>query len=263
MVYLAALAQRTSTIRFAQMVFATPFHHPMRFAMDTAMIDQLSRGRECVTYDGKYWQLNNAIALPRPYQKPHPPIWFAGRSRESLEWAAANGANYGNFLLPDQDVVEGFDAYRQVCREAGYTQETMPRFYLHRSVYVAETDEQAHEQIASYLPECWKWGENKYDSIPNLGYFSGTFQRYEEIMRGMRTGIDFWLENNLAYVGSPETVIQRIREAQKLMGFNILGGRFRFGAMSDEMVMNSMRLFGEKVIPAFAEILEPVAPADD
>jgi alkanesulfonate monooxygenase SsuD/methylene tetrahydromethanopterin reductase-like flavin-dependent oxidoreductase (luciferase family) len=304
MVYLSALAQCTSTIRFAQLVLATPFYHPMRFAMDTAMIDQLSRGRmevgvgsgadrfeferwnlpyserrekfpefmeivknawteECVNYQGKYWQFDNAIALPRPYQKPHPPLWFAGRSRESLEWAAANGANYGNFLLPDQDVIEGFDAYRQVCREAGYTQETMPRFYLHRSVYVAETDEQAHEQIASYLPECWKWGENKYDSIPNLGYFSGTFQRYEEIMRGMRTGIDFWLENNLAYVGSPETVIQRIREAQKLMGFNILGGRFRFGAMSDEMVMNSMRLFGEKVIPAFAEILEPVAPADD
>ena len=114
MVYLSALAQRTSTIRFAQLVFATPFYHPMRFAMDTAMIDQLSRGRlevgvgsganryetdrwnipfserrerfpefmeivkkawteECVTYNGKYWQFDNAIALPRPYQKPHPP----------------------------------------------------------------------------------------------------------------------------------------------------------------------------------------------
>jgi alkanesulfonate monooxygenase SsuD/methylene tetrahydromethanopterin reductase-like flavin-dependent oxidoreductase (luciferase family) len=36
---------------------------------------------ECVNYDGKFWQLDNAIALPRPYQKPHPPIWFAGRRR--------------------------------------------------------------------------------------------------------------------------------------------------------------------------------------
>ena len=82
-------------------------------------------------------------------------------------------------------------------------------------------------------------------------------------MRGMRTGIDYWLENNLAYVGSPETVIQRIKEVQKLTGINILGGRFRFGAMPDEMVMNSIRLFGEKVIPAFAEVPELVAPADD
>ena len=73
------------------------------------------------------------------------------------------------------------------------------------------------------------------------------------MFRGTQTGIDFWLENNLAYVGSPETVIQRIREAQKVTGFDILGARFRFGAMSDEMIMNSIRLFGEKVIPAFAQ----------
>ena len=74
------------------------------------------------------------------------------------------------------------------------------------------------------------------------------------MFRGMRTGIDFWLENNLAYVGSPETVIQRVKAAQKLTGFDVFGARFRFGAMSDEMVMNSIRLFGEKVIPAFAEV---------
>ena len=181
MVFMAALAQRTSTIRFSQMVLATPFYHPMRFAMDTAMIDQLSRGRlepgvgsgaarfetdrwnlpfserrsrfpefmeivkkawteECVNYQGKYWQFDNAIALPRPYQKPHPPIWYAGRSRESLEWAAANHANLGAFMRRDEEVAETFDLFRQLCREAGHAQ-NMPRTYLTRSVYVAETDE--------------------------------------------------------------------------------------------------------------------------
>ena len=308
MVYLSALAQRTSTIRFAQLVLATPFYHPMRFAMDTAMIDQLSRGRlevgvgfganqfetdrwglpyserrsrfpefmeivkkawteECVTYHGDYWDFDNAIALPRPYQKPHPPIWFAGRSRASLEWAAANSANFGNFLVPDQEIAENFDEYRQICREFGHTQETMPRIYLHRSVYVAETDEEAHEQMATYLPQCWTWGENKYDSIPNLGYFDYGTERtrdsYQKMFREMSTGIDFWLDNNLAYVGSPETVIQRITEAQRLSGFNVLGGRFRFGAMPDEMVMNSMRLFGEKVIPAFAGVAASVGQVDN
>ena len=308
MVYLSALAQRTSTIRFAQMVLATPFYHPMRFAMDTAMIDQLSRGRlevgvglganrfetdrwnisyserrerfpefmeivkkawteECVSYNGRYWQLDNAIALPRPYQKPRPPIWFAGRSRGSLEWAAANNANYGNFLVLDQEIAEAFDEYRQVCKEAGHTQETMPLNYLFRCVYVAETDEQAHKDISSYLPQAYVWGENKYDSIPNLGYFDYATERtrdsYQEMFRGMRTGIDFWMENNLAYVGSPETVIQRIRETQKLTGFNVLGARFRFGPMPDEMVMNSIRLFGEKVIPAFAEVPAAAAGGDN
>ena len=309
MVFLAALAQRTSTIKFSQMVLATPFYHPMRFAMDTAMIDQLSRGRlepgvgsgadrfetdrwgipysdrrtrftefmeivkkswteECVTYHGKYWEFDNAIALPRPYQKPHPRIWYAGRSRESMEWAAANNANFGAFMRRDQEVAETFGLFREVCREAGHTQESMPRTYLTRSVYVAETDEKAYEEIASYLPQAYAWGDTKYDSIPNLGYFNvettdNQRVKGQSMFRGTQSGIDFWLENNLAYVGSPETVIQRIKESQKLIGYDVLGGRFSFGPMSDEMVTKSIRLFGEKVIPAFAEAPVPVGPGDN
>ena len=307
MVYLAALSQRTSTIRFSQMVLATPFHHPMRFAMDTAMIDQLSRGRlepgvgsgaarfetdrwnlpfserrsrfpefmvivkkawteECVTYEGQYWQFDNAIALPRPYQKPHPPIWFAGRSRESLEWAAANHANLGAFMRRDEEVAETFGEFRQICKEAGHAQ-NMPRTYLARSVYVAETDEQAYKEIAPYLPQAYAWGDKKYAWIPKIGYSDiepgdKQTEKGQSMFRGTQTGIDFWLENGLAYVGSPETVIQRIREAQKVTGFDILGARFRFGAMSDEMITNSIRLFGEKVIPAFSEVPASVGQAD-
>ena len=305
MVYLSALAQRTSTIPFSQMVLATHFYHPMRFPMDTAMIDQLSRGRlevrvgsgsnkfetdrwnlpsaerrsrfpefmeivkkawteECVTYHGKYWDFDNAIALPRPYQKLHPPIWFAARSRGSLEWVAANNANLGAFMRTDEEVAETFGLFRQLSKEAGH-EENMPRTYLTRSAYVTETDEHAYEEIAPYLPQAFTWGENKYDSIPKLGYFeveTKQAERGQEMFRGIRTGIDFWLENNLAYVGSPETVIQRIRETQKVTGFDVLGARFRFGPMSDEMVKNSIRLFGEKVIPAFAEVPASVGQVD-
>ena len=305
MVYVSALAQRTSTIRFAQMVLPIPFYNPMRFAMDTAMIDQLSRGRldvgvglgsyqyesdrwnipyserrsrfpefmeivkmawteESVTYDGKYWKFDNAIALPKPYQKPHPPIWFAGRSRGSLEWAAANNATLGSGLVtPDDNIAETLSEYRQVCKEAGHTQETMPLTYFFRCVYVAETDEQAYKEIAPYLPMAHSWGEEKFDWMPKLGYYEAedakSAQSGANMFKGTKTGIDFWLENNIAYVGSPETVIQRIKESQKLTGFDIFGARFRFGPMPDEMVRNSIRLFGEKVIPAFSEVLAPAA----
>jgi alkanesulfonate monooxygenase SsuD/methylene tetrahydromethanopterin reductase-like flavin-dependent oxidoreductase (luciferase family) len=44
-VYLAALAQATRRIRIGAMVFQMPLHHPLRLAQDTALIDQLSRGR--------------------------------------------------------------------------------------------------------------------------------------------------------------------------------------------------------------------------
>ena len=298
MVYLAAVAQRTSTIRFAQMVLATPFYHPMRFAMDAAMVDQLSRGRlevgvgvganrfesdrwnlpysdrrqrfpefmeivkkawteECVNYDGEFWQLDNAIALPRPYQKPHPPLWFAGRSRGSLEWAAANNAHLGSFLLSDEEIAETFDDYRQICKEFGHTAETMPHNYMFRAVYVADTDRQAHEEIAPYLPEAYKLGDNKYEWIPSLGYSVIEHSTKQSIsgqnnFKGMRIGYDFGMDNNLAYMGNPDTVVHKIRESQKLTGCDVFGVRLRFGTMSDE-----------KVIPAFAEVPATAGPSDN
>ena len=75
-----------------------------------------------------------------------------------------------------------------------------------------------------------------------------------ETRSGQRIGIDYWIDNGLAHVGSPETVIRRLEESQKLVGFDIFGGRFRFGPMPDEMVMRNLELFGKKVMPAFDSV---------
>jgi alkanesulfonate monooxygenase SsuD/methylene tetrahydromethanopterin reductase-like flavin-dependent oxidoreductase (luciferase family) len=44
-VFLAALAQRTTTLRFGAMVFCLAAYHPYRFYEELCMLDQLSRGR--------------------------------------------------------------------------------------------------------------------------------------------------------------------------------------------------------------------------
>src|SRR5687768_4404741 len=41
-VLLAALSQRTKTIRLGSMIWQLPFHNPMRLAQDIATLDQLS-----------------------------------------------------------------------------------------------------------------------------------------------------------------------------------------------------------------------------
>ena len=310
-VYLAALAQRTSTIRIGGMIFLTPFHNPMRLAQDAAMLDQLSRGRlefgvgagvfehefrrwklpfaerramaresmeivekawtqESVTHDGKYWKFDEAIPLPRPYQKPHPPIWFAGRTDESLQYAAEHNYGIGMFLEPDPKAAERFEFWRGLWKQAGH-KGPMPRTFITRSVYVAETDEQAREEAAAYLVKAYTYGDERIKRAPvetpeDSPYIvdQGAEVTYTrrlgaEMFQGMTTGIDFWLEHGLAHVGSPETVIRRLEESQKLMGFDIFGGSFRWGGMPDELVMKSIRLFGEKVMPAFSRV--PAASA--
>jgi alkanesulfonate monooxygenase SsuD/methylene tetrahydromethanopterin reductase-like flavin-dependent oxidoreductase (luciferase family) len=224
---------------------------------------------ERFTYHGKYYNYDEVIPLPHPYQQPHPPMWFAGRSEASLELCVARKYGVGMFLLPDQRIADIFSLWRRMWKDSGHKGPRPPSF-LTRSVYVAETDEQACEEAALYLPQAYTWGEEKFQTV-KLGTRE-TYTKAEtdipdrkkgrETFMNMRTGIDFWLEHNLAYVGSPETVIRRIEETHKMMGYDVFGGRFRFGPMPDHLLEKSLRLFGEKVIPAFAD--KPVAstPAD-
>lgn len=44
-VFLAAVAERTSTIRLCSLVHLLPFHHPLRLAEEICMLDHLSEGR--------------------------------------------------------------------------------------------------------------------------------------------------------------------------------------------------------------------------
>src|SRR5499433_759940 len=40
-----------------------------------------------VTFQGRFWQLHGAAMEPKPFQKPHPPIWFGGSHPNALRRA--------------------------------------------------------------------------------------------------------------------------------------------------------------------------------
>ena len=294
-VYLSALAQRTSTIRFGAMIFQLPFYNPMRLAQDIATLDQLSRGRldfgvglgvlehefirwnipfqerramaeesleiikmawteDSVTYKGKYWSFEEALPLPKPYQKPHPPIWFGCHSTPSFEYAAAQNLNVSQNLDVDPVIAEKFDLWRRLWKEAGHSG-PMPRTFLTRAVHVAETDEQAREEAEVHIVRAYASGRDRIEST-RVGY-KGTEQNpvtteLNRVFQGMTTGLDFWLDNGLAHVGSPETVAKRLEKQHELIGFDVFCGRHRFGEIPSPLVEKSIRLFGEKVIPALS-----------
>ena len=57
----------------------------------------------------------------------------------------------------------------------------------------------------------------------------------------MTTGLDFWLENGPAHVGSPETVAKRLEKQHQLIGFDVFCGRHRFGEIASPLVEKSIR----------------------
>jgi alkanesulfonate monooxygenase SsuD/methylene tetrahydromethanopterin reductase-like flavin-dependent oxidoreductase (luciferase family) len=62
---------------------------------------------------------------------------------------------------------------------------------------------------------------------------------------------EFNIENGLAIVGSPETVIRLLEAGKKKIGYDIICGNHEIGRMPKDQVMNSIRLLGKEVIPAF------------
>jgi len=49
---------------------------------------------EDLTFEGQFFQIKNANLLPKPLQKPHPPIWFGGSVPAALRRAVRNGTGY-------------------------------------------------------------------------------------------------------------------------------------------------------------------------
>ena len=65
-------------------------------ALDVIVRAWTTRGR--FSHHGKFWQFEEVVVEPPPYQKPHPPLWMAAGSAESVRRVAERGAN----LLLDQ-----------------------------------------------------------------------------------------------------------------------------------------------------------------
>jgi alkanesulfonate monooxygenase SsuD/methylene tetrahydromethanopterin reductase-like flavin-dependent oxidoreductase (luciferase family) len=60
---------------------------------------------------------------------------------------------------------------------------------------------------------------------------------------------DYLLDNDLVFIGSPETVAGKLRAASEEGLFNTFFGEFSFHELGEDDLMRSIRLFGEKVMP--------------
>ncbi|MSQ27094.1 MAG: LLM class flavin-dependent oxidoreductase [Dehalococcoidia bacterium] len=217
-----------------------------------------------VTFEGKYFKFDEALPQPKPFQQPHPPIWAAVHSEAAIEFAARNNYHVAQNLDTDEAVARKFDLYRKTWRECGHPG-PMPRVFLMRQVHVAETDEKAHEEARRFIASREGgavpvgggpiertrigWGTNAR-GMGRDGERPHDKERGEAIFRAVQN-YEFNIESGLALVGSPETVIRRLEEGQKRIGYNIFCCNHEIGQMPPDLVSNSIRLFGKEVVPAF------------
>jgi len=71
-VFLAAVSQRTSNLRFGPCVYVLPLHHPLRLIEEISMLDNLSRGRLEIGV-GRGGALRRTFGARKPTRRPTTP----------------------------------------------------------------------------------------------------------------------------------------------------------------------------------------------
>ncbi len=279
----AALARRTSKARIV--LLGTPLPHrdnPVRVAEEIAMLDCISRGRitsgfvrgvpteihpsntnpvlnrarfeeahdlilkawttaEPFNWEGRFWQSRYVTACPRPYQQPHPPIWITGSSLDNVPWVADH-----NSLI---------DVYKRRCAEQGLAAPGADRFAYLALCHTAETDAQAEaegQQLLWYLRRLRHPG---FNAPP--GYISPRVQARTMLggpQKGYADSFETLQNNGIVMVGSPDTMIRRIRTLYERCGIGHLLMMNQAGAMPDYQVRRSLELFSREVYPAIRDL---------
>jgi probable F420-dependent oxidoreductase len=114
-----------------------PGRYVSRFTEGVALMKELWTEPE-VTFDGEFWQLKDMPMEPKPFQKPHPPLWFGAAGETALRRAVRLGDGFfGAGSSPTARFAEQVKVVREALAEAGRPPGSFP---IAKRVYVAIDD---------------------------------------------------------------------------------------------------------------------------
>ena len=192
------------------------------------------------TYEGKYFQFRDVCAVPKPYQKPYPPLRVAATTQETYRLVGRMGLPIFIAVRTTSisDLKRFIGGYHEGWQEAGHPGRGEVALIV--PVYVADTARRAREEpeastmhffrtIAEQLGK----GGTRREEAARLGRMS-----YDEIL------------GDLAIYGTPDAVTERLNELGEALGHTTLSVWMNVGGhIPHERMLASMRLFAERVIP--------------
>jgi probable F420-dependent oxidoreductase len=103
-----------------------------------------------VSFEGRYSKFSGVTLDPQPTQKPHPPIWVAGRKESAMRRAALYADGWIPYMYTPEMLHESIEKIHQFGKEAGRDLSNFrPGLFIFASVY-PDRDE-AREQAAKAL----------------------------------------------------------------------------------------------------------------
>ncbi|HUY46367.1 MAG TPA: LLM class flavin-dependent oxidoreductase [Streptosporangiaceae bacterium] len=115
-----------------------PGRYVARFTEGLALMKALWADSR-VTFDGEFWQLQDAAMEPKPVQKPYPPIWFGANGPAALRRAVWLGTGFfGAGSTPTAKFAGQVRIVREALAESG---RPVAGFPIAKRVYIAVADD--------------------------------------------------------------------------------------------------------------------------
>jgi probable F420-dependent oxidoreductase len=137
-----------------------------------------------VTFDGRFWQVDGAAMEPKPFQKPHPPVWFGAAHPAALRRAVRDGDGF--FGAGSQTTAAFADQVRLVRAELEAQGRDPNGFSIAKRVYVCVDDDpdRARERMSAALQQLYG-----YFGLPDLTPVA-VFGAVDDCVRGLRDVAD-------------------------------------------------------------------------
>jgi alkanesulfonate monooxygenase SsuD/methylene tetrahydromethanopterin reductase-like flavin-dependent oxidoreductase (luciferase family) len=288
---ICAAAQRTQRLRFRVALHTLPLANPMRLAGEIAAADILTGGRletglgrghawlfersgvdlaesrgrfeEAVeillrawtedqfSFEGRYYRFKDLAAVPKPLQKPHPPLYTGGTSLATYELAGGRG--WGMFLpplLPFSVMAPSIHAYVIAAQKAGHR----PNVVYIRPVYLGDDPRQIEQEAGPALCNFLAFNASPVKGLPPKaellakGYGFYASGALESLTRLTYRDI---VEQEIGFVGTPAQVIGQIRRLREQAPVTELAIVSNFGGLENWKVLKTQELFARHVMPAF------------
>lgn len=207
-------------------------------------------------FQGKYFSMPHRNVVPKPIQKPHPPIWAACSNRDSLKLAAQLGLGGLTFAFVNAEeakfwVDEYYETFKKECKPIGQSVNPnvamLTGFMCHHDHDTAVSRGQDGAQFFAYgLGHYWRDGVH----IPGRTDLWNEFKKRPECVNqkiererkkaGMRG------------IGNPKHLIENFRDLENA-GVDQLILLQQCGDYKHEHICESLELFAKEVLPEFKE----------
>lgn len=219
------------------------------FHESAAMLKQLLT-TPGATSKGEYWGYEDVTLMPPVLQQPHPPFWFTGMSRESMEWAADNGLPFVSTFLSNDELEELGAGYRERFKPSAENPE--PYFAVMRHVYVSDSMERAREEVGEIYGRLFSaWLDVALTDANNVPLSYKAYPKMHQRLGAMN--LDDLLDEGLVLFGSPDDVAAGVADL-RARGADMFMAWFSPRDVAPALVNQTMERFAADVMPRFGAI---------